>query len=151
MDDLVYLAPQPEKGGSQISIRLITKLRMDGTSTEKQPQATIQLHLLLNPSHLAPDYIIFCTANFNEHVSHTEARLLVGVGGVSSQHTFYPPSVLCCSPTVCVLAAQSCLTLVTSQTEPAMDSLLCPWNSPGKNTGVGCHFLFQGVYLLGLP
>ena len=20
-------------------------------------------------------------------------------------------------------------------------SLLCPWNSPGKNTGVGCHFL----------
>ena len=35
MDDLVYLAPQPEKGGSQISIRLITKLRMDGTSTEK--------------------------------------------------------------------------------------------------------------------
>ena len=21
--------------------------------------------------------------------------------------------------------------------------LLCPWDSPGKNTGVGCHFLFQ--------
>ena len=20
--------------------------------------------------------------------------------------------------------------------------LLCPWNSPSKNTGVGCHFLF---------
>ena len=19
----------------------------------------------------------------------------------------------------------------------------CPWDSPGKNTGVGCHFLFQ--------
>ena len=25
--------------------------------------------------------------------------------------------------------------------------LLCPWNSPGKNTGVGCHFLFQGIFL----
>ena len=24
------------------------------------------------------------------------------------------------------------------------DSLLCPWDSPGKNTGVGCHFLLQG-------
>ena len=23
--------------------------------------------------------------------------------------------------------------------------LLCPWNFPGKNTGVGCHFLFQPV------
>ena len=21
--------------------------------------------------------------------------------------------------------------------------LLCPWDSPGKSTGVGCHFLFQ--------
>ena len=22
--------------------------------------------------------------------------------------------------------------------------LLCPWNFPGKNTGVGCHFLLPG-------
>ena len=25
--------------------------------------------------------------------------------------------------------------------------LLCPWNSPGKNTGVGCHVLLQGIFL----
>ena len=25
--------------------------------------------------------------------------------------------------------------------------LLCPWNSPGKNAGVGCHFLLQGIFL----
>ena len=25
--------------------------------------------------------------------------------------------------------------------------LLCPWDSPGKNTGVGCHFLHQGIFL----
>ena len=24
---------------------------------------------------------------------------------------------------------------------------LCPWDSPGKNTAVGCHFLFQGILL----
>ena len=23
---------------------------------------------------------------------------------------------------------------------------LCPWDFPGKNTGVGCHFLFQGIF-----
>ena len=23
--------------------------------------------------------------------------------------------------------------------------LPCPWDSPGKNTGVGCHFLLQGA------
>ena len=26
--------------------------------------------------------------------------------------------------------------------------LLCPWNSPGKNTGVGCHALLQGIFLI---
>ena len=25
--------------------------------------------------------------------------------------------------------------------------LLCPWNSPGKNTGVGCHSFLQGLFL----
>jgi len=25
-------------------------------------------------------------------------------------------------------------------------SVLCPWDSPGKNTGVGCHFLLQGIF-----
>ena len=26
-------------------------------------------------------------------------------------------------------------------------SLLCPWDFPGKNPGVGCHFLLQGIFL----
>ena len=25
--------------------------------------------------------------------------------------------------------------------------LLCPWDSPGKNTGVGCRLLFQAIFL----
>ena len=25
-------------------------------------------------------------------------------------------------------------------------SLLCPWDSAGKNTGVGCHALLQGIF-----
>ena len=25
--------------------------------------------------------------------------------------------------------------------------LLCPWDFPGKNTGAGCHFLLQGIFL----
>ena len=24
--------------------------------------------------------------------------------------------------------------------------LLCPWHFPGKNTGVGCHFLLQRIF-----
>ena len=42
---------------------------------------------------------------------------------------------------VCVWIIQWCLT-VTSYTA----RLLCPWNSPGKNTGVGCHSLLQGIF-----
>ena len=38
-----------------------------------------------------------------------------------------------------VLVAQSCLTL--------SDLMACPWNSPGKNATVGCHFLLQGILL----
>ena len=25
--------------------------------------------------------------------------------------------------------------------------LFCPWGFPGKNPGVGCHFLLQGIFL----
>ena len=39
---------------------------------------------------------------------------------------------------------QSCLTLRPHGLWPA--SLLCPWDSPDKNTGVGCHFLLQGIF-----
>ena len=42
------------------------------------------------------------------------------------------------------LVSKSCPTLVTSWTVACR--LLCPWDSPGKNTGVGCHFLLQGLF-----
>ena len=42
-------------------------------------------------------------------------------------------------------AAQSCLTLWPHGLRPTR--LLCPWDSPGKKTGVGCHFLLQGIFL----
>ena len=29
---------------------------------------------------------------------------------------------------------------------PQPARLLYPWDSPGKNTGVGCHFLLQGIF-----
>ena len=34
---------------------------------------------------------------------------------------------------------------VTTGMQPAW--LLCPQDSPGKNTGVGCHSLLQGIFL----
>ena len=40
-----------------------------------------------------------------------------------------------------MLVAQLCLTLCS--TTDCTCKLLCPWDSPGKNTGGGCHFLLQ--------
>ena len=46
----------------------------------------------------------------------------------------------------CCLVAKSCLTLLRPcGQEPAR--LLCPWDFPGKNTEVGCHFLLKGMFL----
>ena len=42
------------------------------------------------------------------------------------------------------LAAKLCPTLLHPLGCPTR--LLCPWNFPGKNTGVGCHFLLQGIF-----
>ena len=45
----------------------------------------------------------------------------------------------------CVLSPFSCVGLfATPQT--VATSLLCPWDFPGKNTGVGCHGLLQGIF-----
>ena len=44
---------------------------------------------------------------------------------------------------VCVYSAMS-NSLPSHELQPTR--LLCPWDSPGKNTGVGCHALLQGIF-----
>ena len=44
----------------------------------------------------------------------------------------------------CVLVAQACPILFNPMDFSPPGS--CPWNSPGKNTGVGCHSLLQGIF-----
>ena len=46
------------------------------------------------------------------------------------------------SPAAAAAASlQSCLTLCDPT--DGRPRLPCPWDSPGKNTGIGCHFLLQ--------
>ena len=46
----------------------------------------------------------------------------------------------------CCLVMQQCLILQRPLgLQPAR--FLCPWDFPGKSTGVGCHFLLQGILL----
>ena len=50
---------------------------------------------------------------------------------------------LCC---YCCLVSKLCPTLLWSHW--LLSRLLCPWDFPGKNTRVGCHFLLQGISLI---
>ena len=47
---------------------------------------------------------------------------------------------------IIVLVPKSCPTPLWSH-GPELSRLLCPWDSPGKTTSVGCHFLLQGIFL----
>ena len=50
-----------------------------------------------------------------------------------------------CGHPVCVLGSVLSDSLRPRGLQPTR--LLCPWDSPGRNTGVGCYFLLQGRVL----
>ena len=70
-------------------------------------------------------------ADFSKHTGYY--RMLVGV-------FLYLP--ICMSSCVCSVVSDS---LQCRELQPAR--LLCSWDSLGKNTGVGCHALLQGIFL----
>ena len=50
---------------------------------------------------------------------------------------------------VCEPRLQAVTSVVSNSLRPhglQPTRLLCPWDSPGKNTGVGCHALLQGIF-----
>ena len=49
-----------------------------------------------------------------------------------------------CKVRACYMASVMSDSLQPYGLQPAR--LLCPWDSPGKNTGVGCHVLLQGIF-----
>ena len=61
-------------------------------------------------------------------------------------HMYQPPMYPC----VCVYSGLlfSCSAVSNSLQPHGLwpTRLLCPWDSSGKNTGVGCHALLQGIF-----
>ena len=46
----------------------------------------------------------------------------------------------------CMVSVFSCVWLFVTPWTCSLPGT-CPWDSPGKNTGVGCHALLQGIFL----
>ena len=73
-------------------------------------------------------------------------------------HSFQPQGLCTCGSSflparVSHCLVNSCCYLVTKSCPPVCDSMDCsppgfsaPWDSSGKNTGVDCHFLLQGIF-----
>ena len=60
------------------------------------------------------------------------------------QHLRIIPCVCVC---VCVCVSCSVMSNFLQPRGLQFTRLLCQWDSPSKNTGVGCHFLLQGFFL----
>ena len=48
---------------------------------------------------------------------------------------------------ICAVLSHSVMSNSLWSYGPWYTRLLCPWNSPGKNTRVSCHSLLQGIFL----
>ena len=74
-------------------------------------------------------YFLFCSTDWHVHFC-ASSKLTITIA-------------LCCC---CCLVVKSCQTFLRLHgLQPTR--LLCPWDFPGKNTEVGCHFLLQGIFL----
>ena len=55
---------------------------------------------------------------------------------------YHLPQVCCCC---CLVTSAMSDSVQPHALQPVR--LLCPWDSLGKSSGVGCHALFQGIFL----
>ena len=73
-----------------------------------------------------------------------ERRIRAGISAVTFRDTVLNTNFNILKKICCSLVTKSCLTLCNPM--DYSPRLLCPWDFPGENTGVGCHFLFQGIF-----
>ena len=73
---------------------------------------------------------------FQEQDRNFQGTVMVWEGSRRVVPKFEILRMLCMHARVCV-----CVCACVQPTR-----LLCPWDSPGKNTRVGCHFLLQGIF-----
>ena len=100
-------------------------------------------HSKLNISFLNTCIIyIKCILRFIQHFSHWWKKSIFVPTNSATTDIFV--CVFVCVY-CCYLVAKLCPTLLPPHAlQPSR--LLCPWDFPDKNTGVGCRFLLQGIF-----
>ena len=93
-------------------------------SCRRRGRGSLGGKVLLHQQHSPGPAGLHCTCLLHSHGNVlTGCWKLVGAPSLSCVQVFVMPGTICM---------------------PAR--LLCPWDSPGKDTGVGCRFLLQGIF-----
>ena len=64
-----------------------------------------------------------------------------------SEYCYFYGSSVTLSKDLFSLCASRCGHARPSDSRDRAPRCRCPWDSPGKDAGVGCRFLFQGIFL----
>ena len=95
----------------------------------------------------------FLMKSFRRFITTWAGHLELGLHS-SPVPTAFPHLLVHCVSQICILLLwPTCAVLSHSVVSDSLRTpglyparLLCPWDSPGKNTGVGCHALLQGIF-----
>ena len=83
---------------------------------------------------------------FLQIVIHLPASVCTGM--VSHDLRFQNACTCAFVTYACVLSHFSLGPTLCDSMDCSPPRLPCPWDSPGKNTGVGCHAFLQGIFLI---
>ena len=110
---------------------------------EPQTQTTTKpMNQFLQDQQWLPPLFSCCLRSSEKSVIKYRAEVITGKISAPYLEVSCRSSDCCC----CCLVTKSCPTLLRSYgLQPAR--LLCPQDFPGTDTGVGCHFLLQGILL----
>ena len=78
------------------------------------------------------------------HLTEQKIYIKFYISNIISQHNHKYIQNLICGDTCCCCCC--CASVMSDSVQPHRQQptrLPHPWDSPGKNTGVGCHFIFQ--------
>ena len=97
-----------------------------------KPRRLIQLPRKLSRDHFSGPILLNLSQHLMETLSHLAPRI-----PLSWTSRFAPTLPAAC----CQVTSVTSDSVQPHRWQPTR--LPCPWDSPGKNTGVGCHFLLQ--------
>ena len=87
-------------------------------------------------------FLFWAPASVIEQMIHASNWMAIQCHLINQSFNFEWFNLYCC----CCLVVKLCLTLLQLRGLWSA-GLLCPWDFLGKNTGLGCHFLLQGIFL----